>query len=200
MLRRYGAGVGWIEMGHRYDRFRTHRQSRRLAGHDYAARGWTFVTICTAGRQPFFGEIRAGVMGLSGAGCIAHACWSAIPEHVPHVRLDAFVVMPNHIHGLVGVWPSEDLDVASLPPSEETNPMRSRLGVRPGSVSAIVRSYKSAVTKAVRGSTPEFRWQPRFHDHVVRNDLALTHIRAYISANPTAWNSDRLRPPSEALP
>lgn len=203
MLRRYEVGVGWISMTDRYDRFHTHWRSRRLAGYDYAAAGWYFVTICTAKRQPVFGEIRAGVMGLSEVGCVAHAYWAAILDHAPHVRLDAFIVMPNHVHGLIGVLPrSSDGDkvrqTAGAP--DEAAVTRSRLAVRPGSVSAVVRSYKSAVTKAVRAFMPEFKWQPRFHDHVVRNEMALTHIRTYIEANPATWATDRFHPTHEAIP
>jgi len=169
-----------------------------LAGHDYAAAGWCFITICTAEREPFFGEVRAGVMGLNAAGCIAHDCWAAIPDHILHVRLDAFIVMPNHVHGLVGVLPplgDAEMPSQSVAGSTKDETMRTvRLGTRPGSVSAVVRSYKAAVTKAVRLHTPEFQWQPRFHDHVVRNELAMTRIRTYIQANPTTWSEDRLHP------
>ncbi len=66
----------------RYDRFKTHRRSRRLAGYDYTSAGWYFVTICTDGRRCLFGEVRGGVMGLNVEGCLAHACWEAIPDHV----------------------------------------------------------------------------------------------------------------------
>jgi REP element-mobilizing transposase RayT len=214
MLRRYGGGGRQQDEpapyppadARRYDRYRTHHRPRRLAGHDYAAPGWTFVTICTAGRQPSFGEVRHGVMGMSDAGCVAHAYWGAIPDHVAGVRLGAFVVMPNHVHGLIHRVPADPatttdpvaaLHATPLPapqPPAGVNAVMSRLSPAAGSVSAIVRSYKSAVTRAVRPGLPAFAWQRRFHDHVVRDAADLRRIWAYIEANPAAWDHDRYDP------
>lgn len=78
-----------------------HRRSIRLPGYDYAEPGACFVTICTKDRLCLFGEVVAGEMRLNAAGHIAHQCWSDIPNHFPHVQLDAFIVMPNHVHGIL---------------------------------------------------------------------------------------------------
>ena len=185
-----------------HDRHLTHRRSRRLAGHDYASAGWTFVTVCTRDRRLAFGEVRGGAVALSRAGRVAYACWAAIPDHAPRVRLDAFVVMPNHVHGLVGLGPP------AAPPSEggtgPVPPLRgggapdatmARLSPAAGSLPVVVRSYKAAVTRAVRSFDPGFAWQPRFHDHVVRDEADLRRIRAYIEGNPATWDRDRLRHP-----
>ena len=161
----------------------------RLPGYDYRQPGWYFVTIYTKDRLHLFGEVRGGIMGLNGAGCTAHACWTAIPDHVPRVRLDAFVVMPNHVHGLIGLAPDDPVsgddgpgpgdaatagDAASVAALHAT-PLRERPDASPddadpddvgarmaqispaaGSLSAVVRSYKSAVTRDVRRAGAAF--------------------------------------------
>ena len=204
-------------MASRYDHFRTHRQSRRLAGHDYAAPGWYFVTVCTHGRRHAFGEVRRGVVGLTDAGCIAHACWDAIPAHLPGVVLDAFVVMPNHVHAVIGLTGPPRRPVATgtvatghAPSLQDGGvPVRDAAphdGRTPGAeapparttLATVVGSYKSAVTRAVRSTDSTFAWQPRFHDHVIRTDHALSRIRAYIHANPVTWNQDVFHPHATA--
>ena len=173
-----------------HDRRLTHRRSRRLAGHDYAGAGWTFVTVCTRDRRLAFGEVRGGAVALNRAGRVAYACWAAIPDHAPRVRLDAFVVMPNHVHGLLGLAPT------APPPEVAARPPMGHLSPKAGSLPVVVRSYKAAVTRAARSFDPAFAWQPRFHDHVVRDEADLRRIRAYIEGNPATWDRDRLRPPA----
>ncbi|MEM6286867.1 MAG: transposase [Bacteroidota bacterium] len=190
-----------------YDHFLTHRRSRRLVGHDYGAAGWYFVTICTDGRRLLFGEVRNGVMGLSEAGCVAWTCWAEIPAHTARARLGAFVVMPNHVHGLIGLMPDSGGDDVAVPGGDDVAPLHatalpaalppsamSAMSPAAGSLGAIVRSYKSAVTRAVRPADPGFKWQARYHDHVVRDTASLRRIAAYIEANPARWDVDRLRP------
>ena len=97
-------------MSGRYDRFHTHRRSRRHPTHDYAAPGWYFVTICTHRRACAFGHVEGGAVHLSAIGRIADACWRSLPAHAPRVVLDAFVVMPNHVHGLLALRPDPPSD------------------------------------------------------------------------------------------
>ncbi len=92
-------------MSEPYDHFLTHRRTRRLHGHDYAAAGWTFVTINTLHRRRLFGDVRQGVMHSSRSGDIARARWADLVNHHPRVVLDTFVVMPDHMHGLIGLLP-----------------------------------------------------------------------------------------------
>lgn len=79
------------------------RKSYRLDGWDYRTSAWYFITICTKKRRCFLGEIRKGIMGLSETGSVACQNWAAIPDHSDHIKLDAFIVMPNHVHGLIGI-------------------------------------------------------------------------------------------------
>ena len=213
------------------DRYRV--ETTRLRGHDYAAPGWYFVTICTKDRACFFGDVQGGVMGLSAAGCVAHRCWAGIPDHFDRARLGAFVVMPNHVHGLVGLMPRpradggnvdshggnspghdenvsavETLHATSLqtvdnnrqtPENDDAPPPKNErmAAISPGagSLAAVVRSYKSAVTRQVRRTArPDFAWQSRFYDHVVRDDRSRRRIAHYIRRNPPQWTRDRNHP------
>ena len=141
-----------------YDHFLTHRRSRRLPGHDYASPGWYFIAAHTKDRARLFGEIRRGIMGLNVSGCVAHHCWRAIPEHLDGVHADAFIVMPDHVHGLIRLLPSAD-------------------SKRARSLADVVSSLKSAVSRRARKTEPAFAWQPRYHERVVRDAAALHRSR-----------------------
>lgn len=136
---------------------------QRLPGYDYSRRGAYFVTICTQHRGRWFGRVEQKAMILSAWGTVAAACWHSIPEHFAGVELDAFVVMPDHVHGLL--W---------LPGNGPV-------------LSTIVGNYKAAVSRAIRRadpSAPAVLWQRTFHDRIVRDERALTNIRRYIEENP----------------
>ncbi|TSC60778.1 MAG: hypothetical protein Greene041662_81 [Candidatus Peregrinibacteria bacterium Greene0416_62] len=165
------------------DRYRV--ETARLRGWNYAQQGVYFVTICTKGRAHWFGEIRRGIMGLSGVGCIVNAFWESIPEHFPHVSLDAFVVMPNHVHGILMLERAPPIANFTAPMSRIHRPI-------PGSIGSIIGQWKTTCTKRIwsLGCT-DFGWQPRFHDSVVQTDHALENIRSYIQNNPRMWERDR---------
>jgi putative transposase len=162
-------------------------ESTRLPNWDYAAPGWYFVTICIKNRQPVFGHVRDGEMQLSGLGAIAHQFLADIPNHFPHAEIDAFVVMPNHVHVIVVIHGMvETPHVASLPTSPR------KFGpLQPGSLSKIIQAYKAAVTRqARRDGYNDFAWQERFYDHIIRDDKSLENIRVYIVGNPVKWHED----------
>lgn len=191
-------------------------ESARHPDWDYGNPGWYFVTLCTQKRICFFGTIQNGMVGLSHAGCVAHRCWTAIPDHFDHVRLDAFVIMPNHVHGLVGIM--DRLPEETRRGTEETrhgteetrhgtslrgvddhesgkerrSPM-SEITPDSGSLGIIINQYKGAVTRTVRrGECTDFAWQPRYHDRIVRDEREFQAIRRYIVDNPIQWTGDRL--------
>ena len=164
-----------------------HRRSIRLPEYDYTLPGAYFVTICTYKRAHLFGQVIDGGMQLSRYGQIAHACWEEIPAHFPHVELDAFVVMPNHIHGIIVVGARHAVPLQQPQTEQFGKPV-------PGSVPTIVRSFKSAVTKrinAIRGTPGARVWQRNYWEHVIRHERALNAIRQYILANPIRWHLDR---------
>ena len=142
---------GWRRKLSAHDhRHPPHRRCIRLRGYDYATTGAYFVTICTRDRLCLFGEIADDAMRLSAAGEIAAACWCEIPTHFTCVELDAFVTMPNHVHGIiniVGATHASPLPVRESPHGLHLPPR----GPRPPSVGAVVGSFKSAVTRRLHG-------------------------------------------------
>jgi putative transposase len=181
--------------------------SARLSNWDYSSNASYFITTCTANREHYFGTIVDAKMQLSSIGEFACECWKQIPNHFPHFYLDEFVVMPNHVHGLVMIE-KPYIDNNSLSPIVETGPARSlrKTGmVEPedtprhpryqnqgkNTISSMVGSFKSAVTKYSNKNKLRFGWQTRFHDHVIRDSEEFYSIRNYIINNPNTWNADK---------
>lgn len=194
--------------------------SARAQWWDYGWNGAYFITICTKNREHFFGEINNEIMVLSPTGIIADILWNEIPNHAKHVELGDFVVMPNHIHGILildkpngrndetkngrNVGTNvEALHATSLqspqPPQPQQTPIKSQtknekmaeISPKSNSVSTVIRSYKSAVTKHANRLGFENGWQSRFHDHIIRNDVEYQRISDYIINNPRNWTDDK---------
>ena len=169
-------------------------ETTRLRGWDYTSAGWYFVTICTRHRQPFFGRVENGDMCLSPVGEIGCEYWQAIPQHTTgNVELDAFVVMPNHVHGIIVInTPVETLRCNVSTATRALDNRMAQISPQAGSLGAIIRSYKSAVSRwCHQNGHDEFAWQPRFYDHIIRNERAWQKIRQYILENPLRWELDR---------
>ncbi|MFQ6677375.1 MAG: transposase [Fidelibacterota bacterium] len=162
-------------------------ESIRLKYWDYSNPGMYFVTICTKKFYHWFGNVIDGEMVLNNLGKIAEECWNEITDHFGNVELDEFVIMPNHVHGIITILDVETRRAVSL--LEHIN----KFGpLKKGSLPIIVGSYKSAVTRLIRKhNTPNFAWQRRFYDHVNRNEDSLEKIQIYIRTNPEIWNKDR---------
>lgn len=172
------------------------RRSIRLRGYDYAQGGMFFVTICTQERAWFFADERIKVL--------AEACWLAIPEHFSAVELDEWVVMPNHVHGLLLIS-----DVGGGAAQGVHHPLRRvpgaptaggfpRVSPKKNSLGVVIRTFKAAVTtECRRAGFVGFGWQRGYYDRVVRNDRELDNIRRYIANNPYNWERDEhyLLPP-----
>ncbi len=160
------------------------RKPLRLKSFDYSTDGAYFATICTANREHFFGEIRDKKMVPNACGKITQKCWREIPDHFPHVRIDEFVVMPNHVHGIVWIE-NENVTVGG----GHARPLRSR---KKSNLSTIIGSFKSAVSKQTHEiNTTDFAWQKSFHDRIIRDDEELNRIREYIFLNPENWENDQ---------
>ena len=191
-----------------YDSTRHHRRSIRLRGYDYRQAGAYFVTICTQNRQYLFGDVVDGQTVLNGPGEMVDTVWCQLPQHYPGVQVDAFVVMPNHIHGisilLVGAGapacPGRPQGVAPT----DGDPGRPQ-GVAPMemmSLSDVMHRFKSLTTAryrqgVVQGGWPPFRgrvWQRNYHERIIRDDEELGRIRQHIVDNPARWMQDPENP------
>jgi len=175
------------------------KNSNRLHGYDYSQPGAYFATVCACNRQNLFGEVVNDRMELNDAGIFARQCWQEIPQHFPGVALDEFVVMPNHVHGIIMISNEtivgESVGVQHVEPLRNNCPRRisNFQHVAPGSLGAIVRGFKSAVTRWFHANTQiKTVWQRNFYDHVVRDESELNRIRLYVQQNPARWEFDRL--------
>ncbi|PIU54770.1 MAG: hypothetical protein COS88_06605 [Chloroflexi bacterium CG07_land_8_20_14_0_80_51_10] len=176
----------------RFDPDKHHRRSIRLKGYDYSQAGAYFVTICTKDRGCLFGEIIDGEMVLNPFGEVVQACWDDLPRHYPHVELDAFVIMPNHLHGIIIIRRGE----AFVP--SNASPLHPH-GTQPGSLGAIIQNFKSVSTRKINRSTRNpgnKSWQRNYYEHVIRNEKSLNTIRCYIIENPLRWADDPENPAS----
>ncbi|MBD2293049.1 transposase [Anabaena sphaerica FACHB-251] len=187
-----------------------HRRSIRLKGYDYSQQGAYFVTICTHQRNCLFGEIVDSEMKLNTNGEIARGSWLSIPRHFQNVELDEFVIMPNHLHGIIIIvnnsnaegealanqdfQQQQNLSSQCFAPTGKTIKIN---GTKPQSLAAIIQNYKSVSTRQInrinkaKGSVI---WQLNYHEHIIRNEEALNNIRQYIVKNPINWAEDKENP------
>lgn len=175
-----------------YDPEKHHRRSIRLREYDYTTHGAYFVTICTYKWLNMFGKLRDGAMRLNSIGEMAADCWSDIPNHFEYAGIDLSVVMPNHFHGIFFLVDHGGEGTACRAPTVAGfgKPMA-------GSLSTVVRSFKSAVTKQVnlyRKSPGSPVWQRNYYERVIRDEDELNCIRQYILDNPLHWDMDRNNP------
>ncbi len=165
-----------------YDPDHHHRRSIRLQDYDYSEAGAYFITICTNQKQCLLGEIINGEMILSWHGRAASACWKWLAYRYSYVELDMWVIMPNHLHGILVIGdPVEGGSVRSLPTQ------------KPKPLGRLIGAFKTTSTKAVNEfyhSPGESFWQRNYYEHIIRNEADLTRIREYILANPSRWETD----------
>jgi REP element-mobilizing transposase RayT len=193
-------------------------KSARLENWDYRWNAAYFITICTANRKHYFGEIKNKKMELSPTGAIADILWHDLPQHAPTLQLGNFIVMPNHIHGILilnnpylpkeenikekGEERRENEDkIQEVQTLRATSPQQpspipknlqmANISPKPNSISTIIRSYKSATTKHAHRLGFEFEWQTRFYDIIIRDDRAFRNISNYIKNNPMNWKEDK---------
>ena len=172
----------------------THRRrSLRLPRFDYTQQGAYFVTICTRNRACLLGDIVEGRMHLSEAGRLAQAVWEDLPHHYPHVQIDVWVIMPNHMHGIV--------ILAEAQATEDDMPVDVGAGLKPAptrhGLPEILRAFKTFSARRINAlhntvGTPF--WQRNYYEHIIRNEAALNRIRQYIADNPARWAEDPENP------
>jgi putative transposase len=171
------------------------RRSIRLQGYDYAQAGAYVITVCTAARRCCLCDIAGTAVNLTQAGRIVAEEWARTAELRSEVSLDEFVVMPNHVHGIVVLSPTVGATRRVALGRGSASPLRS--GASPGSLGAIVGQFKAASARrinALRGTNGQMFWQRGFYEHVIRNQADLEAVRTYIADNPLQWALDRENP------
>lgn len=168
------------------DRYRV--ESTRLKGWDYSAAGYYFVTICTRERNCWLGDIVDGVMRLSSAGEIVSAEWQNTAAMRENITLDEWVIMPNHLHGIICIVETHCMRLTHQTSQPNT------FGPQRNNLSSIVRGFKSASTKRIQQAGHDFAWQPRFHEEIIRDEKSLAMVREYIRNNPMKWELDKDNP------
>ncbi len=195
----------------RFDPEKHHRRSIRLRGYDYSQSGSYFITICTHNRECLFGDVVDGKMILNEFGNVAQQCWLEIPQHFEHVELDAFVVMPNHVHGIIIINNNNDVEKIAAKNelmkndanigeaknyknvgAKNFSPLHENRFCSPSrTIGSIVRGFKIGVTKWFRQNTDIYTvWQRNYYEHIVRDEMDLQRIRQYIMDNPKNWGMD----------
>lgn len=165
-----------------------HRKSIRLKGYDYSHEGLYFITICCKNRKSFFGKIENGKMLLNEIGEIAFEYSASIPQHYSQSKLHEFIVMPNHMHSMIELVEPRH-GVVPQPIMRSINQFGKPI---PGSISVIINQYKSSVQRPCnQNAFAFFKWQSRFHDHIIRNEKSYLNISRYILNNPEKWDEDK---------
>jgi len=203
-------------MKSRFDPRKHHRRSIRLKGYDYSSEGAYYVTTLTQSRECLFGEIIDGEMYLSKYGEIIQKWWEEIPIHFPNVKLGAFVIMPNHVHGIIFITTQRRGEVLS----PDNNPNQNNQNTDPMEISQqrgeslqqdgetpplhlptlgqIVAYFKYQSTKEMNmienTKTITKFWQRNYYEHIIRSEKELKQKTDYILDNPSRWDEDAENP------
>jgi putative transposase len=170
------------------------RHSTRLRGYDYSQPGAYFITICTHSRELLFGEIIDGEMLLNAAGQIVMEEWMRTPSVRSEMGIDEFVVMPNHVHGIVVIAENNDFPAVG---AHGRAPLHQPTHRKPRSLGSFVAGFKSIVTRRINaqsGTLGKPVWQRNYYEHIIRNENEHNRIRGYILDNPRRWAEDRENP------
>jgi REP element-mobilizing transposase RayT len=176
------------------------RRSIRLSEYDYSFPNWYYITICTNERRNLFGSVKNGKMILNKFGNVVEGEWIRTKEARKYVDLDYYVIMPNHLHGIIIIEQSIENGRGEL--NSPTKDNSGRMQYAPTNIKfkspshtlgAIVRGFKSSVTKRLRELSGNYDlkiWQRNYYEHIIRNESDLQNIRKYITLNPLKWEID----------
>ncbi len=183
-------------MNRHYDPERHHRRSIRPKGYDYTQAGAYFVTLVVQDRSCLFGEVVNGQMQLSEIGMLVADKWEWLATQYAYVTLDEYVVMPNHLHGIIGVGTRSRGGSRTAPTTSTTRSNRKPLG-------RLVGAFKTVVTKQINltyGTEGRPIWQRNYYERIIRNENELDRAREYIVNNPLQWALDRENPANATNP
>ena len=161
----------------------TRKPRNRLEGYDYSQSNYYYVTICTNNRKEWLGEIKDNHMLLNGYGQIVEQQWQWLAEQYSYIELDEYIVMPNHIHGILIIIRPCITDRSRPVPTVPTHNIKS--------LSSLIGAFKTTSSKLIhQNGLSDFAWQRSFYDYIIRNDKSLNKIREYIINNPINWAND----------
>ena len=188
----------------KFNRIITNRRSIRLKEYDYSQEGYYYITVCTKNRECWFGDVVSSKIKLSDLGKIVYDEWLKTEQIRDNVETDIFVVMPNHIHGIVIIndnvdshvgaprWGAQNIDMRARHRHAPTNKYW-----KPNSLGSIINQFKSVVTKRIHSiGHHNFAWQRNYYEHIIRNENELNKIQEYIINNPLQWGLDENNPNS----
>jgi REP element-mobilizing transposase RayT len=176
------------------------RRSIRLRSYDYSREGCYFITVCANNREELFGVIRRGTTccALNKIGKAVEKLWQQIPLHFSHVDLDKYVIMPNHIHGILILNKRDQHDKGAQNGIrvQHVEPLQNEYQkIIPGSIGTIIRGFKAGVTRWARQNSDIYTvWQRNYHDRIIRYRRELKQTRKYIIKNPRNWADDENNP------
>jgi REP element-mobilizing transposase RayT len=168
-----------------------HRRSIRLQGYDYAHDGVYFTTICTVEKRCVFGDVINEQMRLNQTGEVVAKTWAWLQEQYDFVELDEWIVMPNHLHGILVIHTMENQSKGG----SRTAPTENMTKVKP--LGRLIGAFKTVSTKQIKlmqGSPQQALWQRNYYEHIIRNEVSLNAIREYIQLNPVQWALDKENP------
>lgn len=203
-------------MVQKYDPEIHHRRSIRLAEYDYTQDGWYYVTICCQNHRCLFGEILQEKMILNSAGTMIEKWWRKLPEKYPGIRLDEYVIMPNHLHGIIVIVGAAPRG-RPKPDTQSSNESGRSLGIAPTehlicksgrphrvapTLGNIIGWFKTMSTNEYirhvkQDGWPAFEkrvWQRNYYEHIIRKEKELHSIQNYIAENPMRWEEDENHP------
>lgn len=191
-------------MSKEYNSEKLSRRSIRVRGYDYSLPGYYFVTLVAKNRECIFGMVEGNQIRINEIGELVVICWLKISSHFDNTNLDEFVLMPNHLHGIVVIEEPHGRGEASHMIDLETKDQdfgdaspQHPIGTPPGSIGAIIQNFKSISTRKVNSLYFEPGnkiWQRNYYERIIRNDRELNTIRQYIRDNPLNWELDKENP------
>jgi putative transposase len=173
------------------------RRSIRLRGYDYSRPGYYFITICIHDRKKrLLGNIINNKFIENDFSGIVRACWNDLPNHYRYIRLDEFIIMPNHIHGIINICDAADVRAGLKPALTGTTHDCHGAGLKPAptkrhGLPEIIRALKTFSSRQINNTGQFFKWQRNYYDHIIRDDNSLYFIRKYIRENPLNWSDDQ---------
>ena len=179
-----GAGLALPRSFKRNKTKKHHRKYLRLKVYDYSQIGAYFVTVCARNHELVFGKIVEDEMRLNDAGRIVQNCWNALLFRFPGIELDAFMIMPNHVHGIIMIVGAGQ----ALSPNSPTL----------GDIIRVFKSTSAINLNLMLSMSGQSIWQRNYYEHIIRDEESLSKIREYIAYNPLSWSMDRENPDAKA--